>query len=162
MATPTASWGQPNWSDVYTALPVGSGLQLGQTELLFDGSLVQFLQFVATTAANKACTISGSSVAYTVTPSTAALQLVLTANDRSGGGVGGTNVSVAANSYAWGTIKGTGYPLCTASTAAGKFMVSTTTSGLLAAYTAGTDIDSHIYNSVVVGGSNAASPCYFV
>ena len=147
-------------------MPVGSGLQLGSTELLFDGSLVQFFQFVATTAANKACTFSGSGLAYTVTPSTAALQYVVTANDRSGataaaGGLGGTNVSIAANSYAWGTIRGIGYPLVTASVVAGKFQVSTTTSGTLNTSTAGTDLQGNLYNTVTVGGTAAASPVFF-
>lgn len=161
MPFPTSTWGQPNFSDQYTALPTGSGLQLGSTEFLFDGTLVQFFQFLASTTANKACTFSGSSLAYTVTPTTATLQFVLTCNDRSGGGLAGTITTVAANSYAWGTVRGTGYPLVTASVAAGKFQCSTATSGLLNTVTAGTDIQSNLYNTVIVGGSNAASPVYF-
>lgn len=161
MPFPTSSWGQANWSDQYTALPTGSGLQLGSTELLFDGSMVQFFQFVASTTANKACTFSGSSLAYTVTPTSATLQYAVTCNDRSGGGLAGTITTVAANSYAWGTIKGTGYPLVTASVAAGTFVVTSSTSGLLKATTAGTDLQANLYNTVVVGGSNAASPVFF-
>jgi hypothetical protein len=137
-------------------------MQLGMTEILFDGSFVQFLQFVATTAANKACTVSGNATAYTVTPTSAAEQLVQCVNDRCGGGLGGTIVSVAANDYAWGTIRGISYPLVAASAAANKFVVSSSTSGTLAVYTAGTDIQGNIYNTVVVGGSAAASPCLIV
>lgn len=161
MALPSSSWGQSNWSDVYTAIPTGSGLPLGQVEMLYDGSFVQFLQFVASTAANKACTISGSAINYQVTPTTAAEQLVLTCNDRSGGGLNTSNVTIAANSYGWATIRGIGYPLLTAATAAGKFVVSTSTSGTLSAFTAGTDIQSNIYNTVLVGASAASSPCQF-
>jgi len=162
MPFPTASWGQANWSDVYTALPVGSGLQLGSTELLFDGSIVQFLQFVASTIAGAACTVYGSAINYQVTPTTAALQLVLTCNDRSGGGLGTGQVTIAANSYAWGTIRGIAYPLVATTIAAGKFLVSTTSTGVLSAFTVGTDIQSNIYNTVTVGGANAQSPVQIV
>jgi hypothetical protein len=162
MPTPTSSWGQPNWSDVYTALPLGSGLQLGQGELLYDGSIVEFFQFLASTAAGNACTPSGSSALYTVTPTTAALQLVQVINDRSGAGLYGTNSTIAANSYAWGTVRGNCFPLLLNATAAGKFVISTVTTGQLKAYTVGTDIQANIYNTVLVGGSPAQSPCVMV
>jgi hypothetical protein len=165
MPSPTSSWGQSNWSDVYApvgstpTVPVGSGLQAGQCETLFDGSVVQFLDFVASTVAGAACIPATPFTGYTVTPATAALQIVTAINDRAGGGLGTSNVTIAANSYAWGTIAGFCYPLCVNALAAGKYAVASAISAQLKLQVVGTDPQSNILNLVVVGSSPAQSLC---
>jgi hypothetical protein len=163
MPFPTSSYGQPNWSDVYTAIPPGSGLQPGSTELLFDGSFVQFLLFSTSGVAGAGMTgIAPWANTYSIATTTTANVIQIWAiNDRNGGGLGTSNATVASTSYAWCTIKGLAFPFTTASTAALKYLVSSGTAGLLAAATAGTSLQANIWNTVVVGGSNAQSPALF-
>ena len=169
MPFPTSSYGQPNWSDYYAtsaALPGGSltggsGLQLGATELLFDGSMVQFFTTLASTVAGAACTVGTSWIngAFQVTPTTAALRAIIGINDRAGGGLGTSNITMAANSYGWFTVQGTCYPLCVNALAANTWAVSSATTGQLAAAVPSTSYSNNVYNLVVVGGSPAQSPC---
>jgi hypothetical protein len=169
MPFPTSTYGQPNSSDYYVnlaSLPGGSlaggGPQLGATELLFDGSMVQFMQWAASTAAGNAATFTASYInnAFQITPTTAANQWVSHVNDRAGGGLGTSNQTLALNSYAWGTVSGTTYPLTLNGTTAFKFTVSSATTGQLATAAVGTDIGNNVYNLVLVGGAPAQSASF--
>ena len=159
MGVPTSQWGNP--SDVYSTVPNSSSTTMGDGPILgnyqiyaADGTVIKFVQYVLATAANKAVHLSTAwQNAYQVTPTTAALQPVLGVNDQSG-------ITISANYCGWMTVSGLMFPLCAASTAKEAVVVSSTTNGTLVAYTPGTDIDSSIVNTVVVGGSAAASPCY--
>lgn len=161
MSFPTSTWGQANFSDIYTSLPTASGLKAGDSSLLTDGSRVQFVLCNAQFTANQAGIIFSWPTNYSVTPSTAANQYVIAVNDRTSTTTGfPTGATVAAASYTWMTVKGLCYPLCAAATGAAAFVVSGAAAGTLNATTLATDAQSNITNLVLVGGSAAASPCF--
>lgn len=172
MSWPSSTYGQNNYGDYYASaasLPAGggavlggSGPPLGGISLLFDGSVVQFMEFAASTVAGAACTFTGSYInnQYQITPTTAAIQWVSHINDRAPSGLFQTNQTNAVTSFSWATTNGICNPFSTASTAAFKFMCSSSTTGLLKAVTAGTDVGNNVYNLVLVGGSNAQSPSF--
>ncbi len=168
MPFPTSSYGQPDWSDYYASaaslpggsLTGGSGLQKGATELLFDGSMVAFYTTLASTAAGNVCTYGTTWIggAYQVTPTTAVLQATIAVNDRAGGGLGTSNITLAANSFAWFTIQGIAYPLCINATAARVWLISSATTGQVITAVPGTSYGNNLYNLTLVGGSPAQSP----
>jgi hypothetical protein len=169
MPFPTSSYGQADWSDYYVnaaALPGGSltggsGLQKGATELLFDGSIVGFFTTLASSVAGAAQTFGTTWIggAFQLTPTTATLQAIVGVNDRAGGGLGTSNITMASNSYGWFTMQGTCYPLCVNALAARAWAVSSATTGQLALYVAGTSYSNNVFNLTLVGGSPAQSPC---
>lgn len=173
MPWPTTSWGgqgnplYPTTStnpaaEVYPSVPgvttttpnSADGPAPGNISILADGTFIQFLIAAATIAANVACITSGVwQNTFKVTPCTAINQLVMAINDRTG-------VSVTVNQCTWFTTRGLAFPLVAASVAANKIVASSGTAGVLYAATPGTDLQSSMWNTVVVGGAQAASPVY--
>jgi hypothetical protein len=166
MPFPTTQWGNQGTlngigADVYSTLPGPSasvpgsadGPVLGNFTVLADGSAVQFLQTVATTAANVACQISAWQNVYQVTPTTAINQLVVAVNDLA-------LQSLTANYFTWFKVRGLAFPLVASATAAKAIVASSATAGTLYAATAGTDLQGDMVNTALVGGSAAASPVY--
>lgn len=175
MSSPTSMWGNygnplyattlqnptadiyPNVPGVTTTTPNSTdGPPLGQNVVLPDGTFTQFLQAVGTLAASAACIISGAwQNNFVVTPLTAINQLVVGVNDRGG-------AALAANNCTWFTTRGLAFPLTAATTAAGKIVASSAVSGTLYGATPGTDMQGNMVNTVLVGGSVAASPVYIM
>lgn len=166
MTVPTTAWG--NFSDIYTAIPgptatspgSSDGPVLGNAFQLSDGTMVQFLQFTGTTTANQACKFGATwATDYKVLPTTATSSPVIAVNDRSGSTYP-TGASVTATYCAWGTVKGLCYPLAAATTAANAFVAASGTAGVVETAVAATHFQGNMVNTVIVGGSQAASPCY--
>jgi len=167
MSLPTTQWGNTGvisgtTADIYSTLPgptsstpgSADGPVLGNYQILADGSAIQFLKFTATTTQYKACQVGAAwQNAYDVTPTTAANQACIAVNDLAG------STTITANYYTWGKVKGLAFPLVAASVAAGAVVAPSATSGTLYAATAGTDLQSNIVNTIVVGASAASSPC---
>lgn len=168
MSLPTSNWGNigsgfpvvsPNGADVYTTPPGPStsvpgsanGPILGNYTILADGTAVQFLKALGAIALNAACRVSSWPNAYVVQPTSAINQECIAVNDR------GLTV-LSANYCTWFTRKGLAYPLTAAAVAAGAIVAPSSVSGTLYAATAGTDLQSNMVNTVVVGGAAAASP----
>ncbi len=173
MSFPTTLWG--NLYDIYSAVPgptssspgSSDGPVLGNAALLADGSLVQFFQFVTatTTAANMALVVSGNANLYKVAASGAVTDLVIAVNDLAGGSATNNNTStsggaVLVNYCAWAKRKGLAFPLVKANVAAGVCVSPTATAGTLDTSVAATHMQAMIGNTVVVGGSDAVSPCF--
>jgi hypothetical protein len=116
-----------------------------------DGSAIQFVQYVATTASFAAVHLSAWQNAYQVTPTTATLQPVLGCNDQS-------LISITANYCGWMKTSGLMFPLCAAATAKEAVVVSSATLGTLTTVTAGTSVEFDLVNTVLVGGVAASSP----
>lgn len=174
MSFPTTIWG--NSYDIYTAVPgptssspgSSDGPVLGNIGILADGTFIQFLQFVgATNPANAAMKISTSFVNYKVTPTTATSDLCIAVNDLSGGSASNphsatSGAAVTQNYCAWATVRGLGFPLTIAAVAAGAVVAPSATAGTLDTAVAATHLQGNLVNTVVVGGSNAASPVYLM
>ena len=173
MSLPTTLWG--NLYDVYTTIPgptssnpsASDGPVLGNSAILADGSQVQFMQFVTSTstAANAALETSGNGNLYKVTATTGTNTLCIAVNDLSGGSATNNNTAtsggiVTVNYCAWVKRKGLAFPLVAASVGAAAIVAPSGTAGVLYAATAGTDLQGNIVNTVVVGGSQAVSPCF--
>jgi hypothetical protein len=169
MSFPTCNWG--NLFDVYTTIPgptasspnSSDGPVLGNSTILADGSVVQFVQFVTatSTAANAALIWNGAPTLYKMTASSATNQLLVGVNDLSGGSATNNNTAtsggiVTVNYCAFVKRKGMAFPLVKASAAADAILVTTATAGTL---DAGTDAGNCV-NLVVVGGSAAVSPAF--
>jgi hypothetical protein len=172
MPFPTAQWGNQGTlgslgADVYSSLPGPSastpgsadGPVLGNFSLLADGSAVQFLQAYASTPLNSAMYIQTWQTNYQVRPTTAANQMVVAVNDLS---LVAMTTAYSTNFYGctWFKVKGLAFPLVNATVAANIFVASSTEVGTLAAVVVGTDIQANIVNTVLVGASDAASPCF--
>lgn len=143
-------------ADVYTSVPTvgsGEGPALGEHQILADGTFIQFLKAVATTAANLAVMISAWQSVFQVTPTTATGQGVLGVNDRS--------LSSLSNGYCtWFTLRGLAFPKVKANVAAQAPVGSSATSGTLDTASAANTGDRVMINTVVVGGADAVSPVY--
>ena len=172
MSFPTTNCG--NTYDVYTTIPgptasvpnSSDGPVLGNWSLLPDGTAVQFVQFVTatSTAANAALIANAAALStnwsYLVTSASAANQLLVGVNDLSGGSASNPHSLtsggvVTVNYCAWITVRGVCFPLVKANAAADAILITTSTLGKL---DAGTDAGNCV-NLVLVGGSDAASPC---
>lgn len=141
-------------ADVYSAAPtVGQGPALGTVEILADGTFVQFLKTLANTAVNLACRPSATPVNFTVTPTTAADQFVLAINDRS------LTALTTTNAWTWFTTRGICFPKVNAAVAADVPVASSAETGILDTQGANALGARPIVNLVLVGASDAASPC---
>ena len=171
MTLPTSLWGNfgntlytgfPT-ADVYSVLPgpttttpgSSDGPHLGDWGVLEDGTEIQFLQTVATTANYAACKASVWKNAYEVTPTTAVGNICYAVNDRAG-------QSLTANYYTWFTKRGLAFPLVAASVGAAAVVAPSSTGGTLYAATVGTDGQWNLQNTVAVGGTAASSPVLII
>lgn len=177
MPFPTTQWGNIGntlqafgasnpGADVYAAIPGPSatvpgsadGPVLGNFQLLADGTCVQFLQAVASTAKSAALIISVWKNVFQVTPSTSINQLVIAVNDRSNT-VLSTLFSTANYGCSWFTVKGLAFILTAASVNAQTIVASSSTTGVVYGATAGTDLQSNMVNTVTTTGA-AISPVF--
>ena len=173
MSLPTSIWG--NTYDVYTSVPGptstspggSNGPVLGNSAILADGSVIQFLQLVgATNPANAALKISVWTT-YKVTPTTATNDLCMAVNDLAGGSASNPNsatsgAAVTQNYCAWVKKGGLAFPLVAASVGAEDVLAPSATAGVLETAVAATHFQSNIVNTVVVGGAQAVSPVYIM
>jgi hypothetical protein len=121
---------------------------------LLDGTFVQFLQASAIIAANLACQITNPwQLLYQVKPTAAVGNIMMAVNDRS-------QASMSANYCTWFTRYGLAFPKTLNGTAAGAIVAPSTVSGQLYTATVGTDGQWNLENTVLVGGSPAASPVF--
>jgi hypothetical protein len=174
MPFPTTQWGNIGNTlaatqvscDVYTAIPGPSATTpgsasspvLGNFQLLADGTFVQFLQATATfnkSLAGKVATATAWQNNFVTIPTAAANDLVICINDRA-------LANLAASSCAWFTERGLAFPLTLNGVAAGKIVAASGVAGQLYGATAGTDLQGNMVNTVLVGGSPAASPVYMM
>lgn len=149
----------PNVTGIPTSTTPASSegtAQLGNGTWLLDMTFVQFLQAQTIIAQSAACKIFNPwLLKYQVVATAAVGDLVMAVNDRSGQGL-------VANNCTWFTRSGLAFPLTAATTAAGAIVAASPTAGRLYAATVGTDGQWAMENSVLVGGSAAASPVFMV
>lgn len=166
MPFPTTQWGNIGnplnssapTADIYSTQPGPSasvpgsanGPVLGNYQILADGTAVQFLKTTATTPINSAMT-TNTWTSFQVTPTTGVNQGVVAANDRT------SSTSVTANYYTWFTVRGLAYILCKATLAKNAMASSSATGGTLDGTAVGS-YQGNLVNTILVGGSDAASP----
>jgi hypothetical protein len=136
-----------------TGFPPGSGLQLGQFGILFDGSQVKMCK--ANGTINASDFVSPAAVAndYTVvqTPATINTQFLLGVNDRVG-------AQLVANDFAWMSIYGLTTANVAAGVAAGSMLTSSAVAGRAMAGAAGVSLQGNVICPVAttVAGANSA------
>ena len=151
---PYSTVGVDSFSAVYTTLPP-LGLVVGREAdtTAVTGKSYKLVQAAAAIPANAAVYASGvttstADATFQVTACSAANQYILGVNDNAG-------QAIPSGSYFWITIKGKCAPLVAASIAINTFVVSSATSGTLAAAAAGTSLQANIFLLAASGAGGA-------
>lgn len=145
-------------TDVYSTLPSGSGLAVGEVVQFQNiGRLRMLVQYNPSAsgalAANAAVKFIGTAGAYVVDEVAAAGDSVLGVNDLAG-------TTIPVGNYFWITIKGPCFPLLTTTISAGTIVNPGATAGSLSAASATAANQQTNIESLASSGSGGATACW--